>query len=486
MGLTTSEAGFISGISYISYAISAPIWGTFADQSGHRKIILILICIGYSASVFSLPWIAGVVRTSIHEEQFGNRTYTNLYNRTLAATNETDSCGNTLGNNSLNSDAAISPCETITLTPFSNNLFYSMFILLFIAKSFLSPLLDFTDAMVINVIKNMETKASYGTQRMFGSLGYAVATLISGITANYYTAPNYATVTSSKYFGLFYVFLVFSLLTLPSFLVLFRQTSWQEPEAETERATEPVFVYDIPIRPKRPQKRFKSFIDLLKSRRHIFLMTSFLIIGLLKSIGSSFLYNLIEDEMQGSQVVMGIISSIGHVCKMIMFPFTDKIINMVGPVVCIEVSMLSCIFRLLVTSYIKNALLVIPAQVIASSTMALYWASLMEYTERISNKNNHITMVTLVSSLNSGAAGLIGNMVGGLCYGYYGGPVLYRGMAVFGSVWFIIMAFYFHSHQFKLICAEKTSRVITYIQESFELSMVVVISHDFDEQCNQR
>ena len=149
VGLSKTLAGYISGARYLSAALTGPLWGYLADYTGRRKLIMIIISIGSAFPIFGMPWIA----KSIHPNPgITNCTTEALYNSTLVQ------------------------CSEIARQ--KKELFYVLLLVTVIGSVFLMNMPGYVDSIVIHVVKTNPTKASYGLQRIYGSLGFTVANLI--------------------------------------------------------------------------------------------------------------------------------------------------------------------------------------------------------------------------------------------------------------------------------------------------------------------
>ena len=57
-GLSSSQAGIITGVRYATGFVFGPLWGLVVDYTGRRKLVLSILCAGSSLFLFSSPWIA--------------------------------------------------------------------------------------------------------------------------------------------------------------------------------------------------------------------------------------------------------------------------------------------------------------------------------------------------------------------------------------------------------------------------------------------
>ena len=174
----------------------------------------------------------------------------------------------------------------------------------------------------------------------------------------------------------------------------------------------------------------------------IFVLTVFAV-ELMRQSTRPFLFVLMKDEMQASHTAMGLASFISTMSEFIVFQLSNKLIQMIGgPLQLMQIGLLSLLLRILLTSYINNTWLNLLPQLIDGASFALFMSSSIEYTKMISHEEIHVTMYTILASLG-GLSAAIGGMLGGYLYSKCGGPILYRLTAVFGTVWSVILFYYF-------------------------------------------
>merc|ERR1712136_498618 len=223
IGLTATEAGFISGCCFAISAFAGPCWGFLADKTGYRRLIFLTLCIGLAFSDFSWPWIAREFQYSIVQPSAtrGNRSIP--WNETEPVTLLPEGC-RTLNNTSeriqetTNASNYAIDCQ-VNVTPFSNSLFYAMFSISVVTYLCLYPTESFLNSIISNIIQNSRTTQGYGKQRMFGAIGIGSANFIAG-----FAADNFSYQSMSKYTAVYMVFLPFVVLLVPTSFVLFRKT----------------------------------------------------------------------------------------------------------------------------------------------------------------------------------------------------------------------------------------------------------------------
>lgn len=436
IGMTPSEAGVISGLCDCVSSISGPCWGMLADRTGHRKCIFIVLLAGMATLFFSLPWVAAVFQKEYSVVCYRSN-FTNLNDQT-----------NTNGSNfPLSNDCNV-------LVPFQSSLFFAMLCLKMTGSIFATPALSFLDSIVMNVVA--EEGHGYGMQRMYGAIGMGVTTLLAGLAADHYNIRG-----KSKYTAVFLVYLPLILLTIFNALLLFkkrevrksRNTSYinNNVNEDEDDATSTLCISEIPQRKSRKQ----IIVDIGKRPKNIAVLLTTLIAGILFAVTASFSFLIIETEMNGTKASMGFFILVNCFSEGVMFAFSQSFFDVLGgPIICLEIGVLTWIVRSFAISYIKNAWLAALPQILQSFSFALYWAAMNKYIHEIAVKEVYTTLFGVFNSIYFGVGGLVGDVVGGIIFHYYGGPILFRSTGFLGCIWFMIMIAYFHCGRF--ITKEKT------------------------------
>ena len=58
LGISKSNAGFITGIAFAIATIAGPLWGILSDYTGRRTLIILIMCFAAAGSIASLPLVA--------------------------------------------------------------------------------------------------------------------------------------------------------------------------------------------------------------------------------------------------------------------------------------------------------------------------------------------------------------------------------------------------------------------------------------------
>ena len=196
VGLSASQAGLITGMTFLSSSIAGPLWGMLTDYTGRRKLILVLLCLGSASSILSLPWVASSLVNNLN-----NSSCDHNYN---------------ISNNSrIISDCLPTEQDTIAL--------FRVFLSVMVFGSiFFNTLPNYIEAIVLNVVNESKSKATFGGQRIFGSIGSCIAIYLTGVAVD-----NYQFAGMSRYSVVVVVYLPFVVILLPMCCYLIGQTSFE-------------------------------------------------------------------------------------------------------------------------------------------------------------------------------------------------------------------------------------------------------------------
>ena len=424
VGLSTGQAGFISGIRYVASSISGPLWGMLADYTGRRKLIMVFLCLGSAFPIFTMPWIANAIYPLVNNDTcVSQRNITN--NTLLTITNK--------------------ECEEERHDKLKT-LFYVLLAIVVFGSMFVMFMPVYVDAIVMSVVKTDENNASYGAQRNFASLGFSMFTFLGGWAADKYKYPG-----MSHYTAVFYMYVPLCLLLIPVGCYLVEQRKKGEEEIvrenmETKRRTKQI---------DRGASSWENSISkkvliLFKKFDVVFFMITVFINGLANNLFVSFSLLLVQDTMNVSKTEMTLITVTGTLSELLIFPITSKLIKKLGGTSpCIIIGTFSYFIRFLSMSYVSTFWIIVLLQMLHGIGFALTWAAMMEYTHKISPKDIVLTMFGILNCLYFSFSGIIGNMVGGIVYETYSGRILFRSVAAICGVWTGLMVIYYGAKYLK-------------------------------------
>ena len=219
-GISKTKAGFITGIIFAVSSVAAPLWGMLSDYTGRRKLILALICVTAAASMVTLPIAESQLVTKWQSKNQTCPAINDVVNTTSIRYNTTNFHNHTYFYDTYSANIT-RPCANNTLPVRKrctfhlckgdlNTLFYAMLLIISVGAVFFAPLPSYVDAIAFNVIKTSPVKASYGGQRIFGTLGGIATMYFIGFLIDRYQFDGL-----SMYSIPFFVFVPISLMLIP-------------------------------------------------------------------------------------------------------------------------------------------------------------------------------------------------------------------------------------------------------------------------------
>lgn len=405
IGLSTTQAGFISGIRFLSAPVSTTLFGTLTDScTKYKRLIFLVLCVGAYFPIFSIPWVAATLAPETR------------HNSTINTTS-------TIQNNTY---------EPINLNEASDCLFYTILTVMIFAGFFSVPLSGFIDSAVMNVIKTAKTKTNYGAQRVVGSISFGVANFIAGLAAEHYNHP-----TLTKYTAIFYVFLPQVIFVFPVGYILLGQCKWGTSMEEESKSSCAHVWRDV-----------LSFFTKFEA---IIFICTVLVSGIAYNTFYGFLFLFMRDDLNASANTMTLVIMTTSIAEIIAFPFTSKIIRFIGSAhLTIIIGVFSYFIRFVVMSYTTNPWMIIPIQVIHGIGFSLSWTAQVEYTHTITPKRIAVTTFSIITSLHFAVGAIIANVLGGELYDIIGGKILFRACGIICAAWSFIALLYYLYKNFKL------------------------------------
>ena len=389
VGLTVSQVGYINGLRTIFPFFFGPLFGMLADKTGRTKVIVQILVVLKVTGFFIAPWLFAPFAVP----------------QTLLTTNITNATIN---------------AETKT------ELFhYSLFFVAFAWGSFIAtvgfPLVAFVDQCAMLVVKKHETRASYGMQRIFAPMGYAVTSFLSGIAIDLYSKHPFIT----KYNVVFYFSFPFGVFFFVS-ATLLPTPAKAEEEKEKKRLLR------------------SEVLELMKNVEFTFFLITATVLGVGYALIKGFFLFLME-EIHAPKTVMGGVVAVASLSEVMIYPFCSKIKKLIGGnYPCFIAAVFSFSLRFFFYSFMKNYWLAIPIQMLQAIGFALFWAAAVEYTyEAAAPKNIGATVFNIVVLLYHCFATIVSNIGGGILYECLGGRVLFQIMGSLCGIWGIILVLFY-------------------------------------------
>jgi len=325
----------------------------------------------------------------------------------------------------------------------TNTLFYVFLALMGFGSIFYMNIQTLADSTIWKCTKVINTKATYGTQRIFGSIG--------GTAAVYLTSALIGSVKIkglSKYSPAFFVYVPFSLLCILLCCYLITKSEKKMKVVQEQLITEKLKGYDnhdcsnveddgISI-----SAHLKQMLSQLEV---ILIMITAFVGGSSLNLFIFFTYFLLEEQMSGiSEFQVGCIFSGKYASNILMFAFTGKIIKLLGgPKLAIVIGVFAHCVRNMVMSYTNTYFVMLGVQILHTLNLSLFISALMEYMYVVSPKKIVCTMIMIMQSLHYGLSPFVVNMLGGIICKVYSAQWLFRMSGLICGVWGVVLLIYF-------------------------------------------
>jgi len=446
LGLPKDRVGIITGIGFAIGALAGPAWGMVIDYTKSPKIVLTIICIFATISISTMPFIAAAIpidseacinASTLHERLGSFNTTT----RNGTFTNLTDL------STELNYTSYLKADCSATHKVNEDRIFYVFLAVMGFGSIFYMNIQTLTDSTIWKCTKVINAKATYGTQRLFGSVG--------GTASVYLTAAIIDRVEIkglSKYSAAFFVYVPFALPCVILCCYLIKKSEKKMQVMQDEWTTDHLkglhdnndcsikaLEDDDDISITTHLKQMLSQVEVI-----VMMITAF-IGGSSLNLFIFFTYFLIEEQLSDvSEFQVGFIFSGKYAYTILMFAFTGKIIKLLGgPKLAIVIGVFAHCIRNIIMSYTNTYYVMLGVQLLHTLNLSLFISALMEYMHMISPKKIVTTMIMIMQSLHYAFSPFVVNMVGGIVCKDYSAQWLFRVAGFICGVWGVVLVVYF-------------------------------------------
>jgi len=461
-GISKTKAGFITGIIFAVSSVAAPLWGMLSDYTGRRKLILVLICVTAAASMFTLPIAESKLVTTSHNvnstcSAVRSTNSTNTFNSTFHWL--VSAPFNTTFDNSTYYDTHYTtnitrPCANRTIPVRKrctfrmcrgdlSTLFYALLFIVSIGAVFFAPLPSYVDAIAFNVIKTSPVKASYGGQRIFGTLGGIGTMYLTGFLIDRYQFDG-----MSIYSIPFFVFVPISLMLIPCGCFISLQYERSLTRQRTDSQENGTTKESKKVTGSKDSMKVRSIkselLSMLKRSDVIVFMMTALMSGMAINLFIFFTEMLIDDVLDVSKRDASFIFIVHNLTSILTFPFAGKLVRLLGGAKpTMVIGMFSHCIRHLVMSYTRTYWLMLSIQCLHCLDFALMLCAMMEYIHDSSPTEIKMTMTLIFRTIKYSVGTFLVNVLGGLVYQNFGGRTLFRWNGILCGVWGLFLCVYY-------------------------------------------
>ncbi|XP_078591907.1 major facilitator superfamily domain-containing protein 6-like [Branchiostoma floridae x Branchiostoma japonicum] len=418
LGLRPSQTGVITATKNFMSAIIKPLLGSIADKTGRPKLVAILTVLAASVLHFSLLFVPPVTspaepQTVQHQRRHqGGDNYTKT---TCPLPGEVARAMDLRGAEDTQS--------------FFSLTFWLVFWIMFTSHGAQWSSTSQVEAATYQIIEK-KGGSTFGRQRLWGSMGFALLSLLSGIAMDTFTVstgldnPNYSVT--------FYMFLAFMVVSTGFLVVL---DDWSTG----------------------PSVAFLDGVGNLLSELHLVIfLFAVMWLGAFDGAGDTFMYWHLKD-LGASQTVIGINMFVRTVTEVPLFLVSGWFIDFIGHVWALQLSFVVFALNFLGYSLVQNPWWAVLIDVI-HGYQAITWATATSYVSISAQDDLQAVAQGIVSATFYGLGYGVGNLVSGPVFHYYGAVGLFRSLSVCCLIGFIMFYLLHRCYGKKGVCTDPDTR----------------------------
>lgn len=436
MMLSPSQVGILMGLRPVVNFVFNPLWGLLIDKFSKGKLVLLIALVACISTTFSLSLISPAEEICKEKHNnFNSVTKRATVNFSFILIIQPSNLTSDWINHSFKfymSSVSTQPWPLVfldleTTTPRghgASKLFFHLFFILLFGNVVAAPALTIVDTYTVK--KLGDRSHQYGSQRLWGSLGFGLAAFIVGacVSVTHYCPNPFTKPSEINYSLCFYSFAILMSLALVVATRFDLNGSAQENEERTKSkdnhcTTSPISnpegTMELPSRIK-SATTFKGQIHSLKElvdlKFLLFLYSAFFF-GFLAAFIKTFLFWHLKD-IGGTPELFCIIVAIHCVAEVTMYFLSSRLIRLLGHLKVLYLGFVCYFIRCFTYWLLSKPWSVLPIEVLSGVTSAAVWSAMLSYVGQKSCDNNATTMQGLLHGIHWGLGNGSGEMIGGV------------------------------------------------------------------------
>uniref|UniRef100_H3B7W0 Major facilitator superfamily domain containing 6 n=1 Tax=Latimeria chalumnae TaxID=7897 RepID=H3B7W0_LATCH len=337
------------------------------------------------------------------------------------------------------------------------SIFLIILLVVIVGEFFNAPAVTIVDTVTLQYLGKHRDR--YGLQRMWGSLGWGLAMLAVGIGIDHtriqvvFEGFGCSDPELKNYriaFIVYGVLMTLALIVATQFRFSYNHLKQDENKGEeieiqqvdqniSGEASRAVSVSENDSSNGSSQFEFKDLIKLLCSIQYGSVLFVAWFMGFGYGFVFTFLYWHLED-LNGSTTLFGVCSVLSHVSELTAYFFSHKLIELVGHIRVLYIGLACNTARYLYISYLENAWIVLPMEVLQGVTHASVWAACISYLSAAVPPALRTSAQGILQGLHLGLGRGCGAMVGGVFVNYFGAAETFRGIGMASLVILLLFA----------------------------------------------
>ncbi|KAJ8003628.1 hypothetical protein DPEC_G00150310 [Dallia pectoralis] len=336
-------------------------------------------------------------------------------------------------------------------------IFLLILLVVIVGEFFSAPAITIVDTVTLQYLGTHRDR--YGLQRMWGSLGWGVAMLLVGIwidnTHMLLFVDGVVGCVLPDYKNYQVAFIVFGVMMGLALVVAtqfvfdgsrdYRQTESHRPQEveapqvdrnvaspeESESST--TGSRQTPVSPESITTDqpfyYGDLLRLLCSVQY----STVLFVAWFMGFGYGFVFTFLFwhlEDLHGSTTLFGVCSVLSHVSELTFYFTSHKFIELVGHIRVLYIGLACNTARYLYISYLENAWIVLPMEVLQGLTHASVWAACISYLSAAVPPALRTSAQGILQGLHLGLGRGCGAMVGGVLVNYFGAAETFRAIGM--------------------------------------------------------
>ncbi|XP_031680354.1 major facilitator superfamily domain-containing protein 6-A-like isoform X3 [Oncorhynchus kisutch] len=345
------------------------------------------------------------------------------------------------------------------------SIFLLILLVIIVGEFFSTPAVTIVDTVTLQYLGKHRDR--YGLQRMWGSLGWGVTMLLVGIWIDHthltLLIDGVVGCILPEYKNYQVAFIVFGVMMGLALVVAtqfyfdsgdYRQELPQRPQeveipqvggnVASPEGSESSTSDQTPITPEStiPEQPF-HYSDLLRLFCSVQYSTV-LFVAWFMGFGYGFVFTFLYwhlEDLKGTTTLFGVCSVLSHVSELAAYFTSHKFIELVGHIRVLYIGLACNTARYLYISYLENAWIVLPMEVLQGVTHASVWAACISYLSAAVPPALRTSAQGILQGLHLGLGRGCGAMVGGVFVNYFGAAETFRGIGMASLVILLIFSF---------------------------------------------
>ncbi|XP_030627787.1 major facilitator superfamily domain-containing protein 6-A [Chanos chanos] len=336
-------------------------------------------------------------------------------------------------------------------------IFLLILLVIIVGEFFSAPAVTIVDTITLQYLGPHRDR--YGLQRMWGSLGWGLAMLCVGIWIDHtHVVPDIVGVGCAlpDFKNYRIAFIVFGVLMGVAFIVATQFQFDRQPAGLRQQREELSEQQGSRTGPtgegERDQASLASGVqeeqfhywDLIRQLLCSIHYSTVLFVAWFMGFGYGFVFTFLYwhlEDLKGSTTLFGVCSVLSHVSELAAYFTSHKLIELVGHIRVLYIGLACNTARYLYISYLENAWIVLPMEVLQGVTHASVWAACISYISAAVPPALRTSAQGILQGLHLGLGRGCGAMVGGVFVNYFGAAETFRGIGMTSLVILIFFSF---------------------------------------------